>query len=356
MRTRIGKWPVPVSLRLRFQRVAVPWGGALLLALGLLAQPAAAQEGPADREPAWIPSFNVDFETYDYTTTTSITNLITPPTLEGTVSDHSPQLVIGLQGDLMGPPLERLPGRPRLFAQGGIDFNTFSGSTIGETGLLQGDPQRAISQFRIIRRQDRLQGCLNQNPPTCITADASEFEGQGAQVTGQMATPAWNAALGLAFDVPLRRSLLLQLRPSIIYNYQEVDMGARIQTVVEEPPGPTYETQEVFTVREGTASGSASDHSLGLGLELGLALFRSARPIRVSLYLDTRFLWLLSDPVTTFQDPSGTQTSFPDPPPAPPPIVTTPSGPVGSYQVERDTFEIRGGAGIRFSWVGYGPR
>ena len=61
-------------------------------------------------------------------------------------------------------------------------------------------------------------------------------------------------------------------------------------------------------------------------------LFRELRPVRVSLYADARFLWVLGDRTTTFSDS------------------------VATYDVRRDGFGIRGGAGLRFSWVGLGPR
>ena len=64
---------------------------------------------------------------------------------------------------------------------------------------------------------------------------------------------------------------------------------------------------------------------------MALTLFRSARPIRVSLYAEARFMWLLSDSTTTFADPLG----------------------VATYSVVRDDFGIKGGGGLRFSWVGF---
>jgi hypothetical protein len=54
--------------------------------------------------------------------------------------------------------------------------------------------------------------------------------------------------------------------------------------------------------------------------------------VRVSLYADVRFLWVISDRTTEFSDS------------------------VATYEVERDPFGIRGGAGLRFSWVGFGAR
>lgn len=341
-------WNAPRGVRFSLPApfLGIAPGLLLGLALGLAAQGAGAEgEEPAESEPAWIPSLSAEFETFQYSATTSVTNLVNPPAQEGTVSGSSLQLIARIGGELMGPRLESLPTHPRLFVQGGVGFNSFSGSNIAEIGLLQGDPQRAISQFNITRAADIALGC--NIPGVCpITAEPSDFEGQGSEVTAEVQTPEWNAALGLAWDIPLRRSLLLQVKPSVTYNFERVKFGGRIRTVVETDP-----VNEVFEIYEGTGSGSSNDHSLGLGIELDLALFRS-RPIRASLVLGTRFLWLLSDPTTTFSDSSGTRTFWTTPAAA----QMEPTGPVGAYRVERDGFEIRGGAGVRLSWVGFGQR
>jgi hypothetical protein len=34
-------------------------------------------------------------------------------------------------------------------------------------------------------------------------------------------------------------------------------------------------------------------------------------------------------------------------------VTTDTDFPVASYQVTRDEFEVRGGAGVRFTWVGF---
>jgi hypothetical protein len=83
-------------------------------------------------------------------------------------------------------------------------------------------------------------------------------------------------------------------------------------------------------VHRSTANFSTTDHSVGPGLELAMA-FMSSRPIRVSLFAQIRALWLVSDATNSITDPNG----------------------VASYSVERDDLTVRGGAGIRFSWVGF---
>ena len=102
----------------------------------------------------------------------------------------------------------------------------------------------------------------------------------------------------------------------------------------------TEEQPDVFLVHRSVESASTTDHFLGPGLELEFVLRRSARPIAISLYADSRFLWLVSDRTLRFSGP----TADPD------------GSPTGSatYTVERDAMNIRAGAGIRFSWMGLG--
>jgi hypothetical protein len=93
-----------------------------------------------------------------------------------------------------------------------------------------------------------------------------------------------------------------------------------------------------FFVHRSNQNTSITDHSVGAGLEVALALFRSVRPIRVSLYAEARFMWLVSGSTTTLAN---------DPKP-----IDALNG-VATYTVMRDEFGIKGGGGLRFSWVGF---
>jgi hypothetical protein len=83
-------------------------------------------------------------------------------------------------------------------------------------------------------------------------------------------------------------------------------------------------------VHSSSANFSTTDHSIGPGLEVAMA-FLSSRPIRISLFAQIRALWLLSDQANSVTDPNG----------------------FASYSVERDDLTVKGGAGIRVSWVGF---
>jgi len=159
--------------------------------------------------------------------------------------------------------------------------------------------------------------------------DPENFEGQGAEVTAEIPNPSWYAQLGLAFQVPLGEVWLMQLKPSVAYAYEKVEMTGRLRTVIETDPA-----NEVFEVRDGSGQASATNHNVGVGMEFAFSMFRRDLPIRTWLYLDTQFMWLLGESTTDFADSSG----------------------VSAYSVDRDTFNVRGGAGLRFSWMGRGDR
>jgi hypothetical protein len=190
--------------------------------------------------------------------------------------------------------------------------------------------------------------CDLQPVPTCPLIPQT-FVGEGSTIDAEFQNLSWSAALGVAFTFPVADSMLLELKPSLAYNIDRIDMSGMFTTVldtgdtIDAPNGVTYRLPSdprfgqvvqvpEWLVFQGQASERVTQHSLGPGLELGLVLFRSSRPVRATLYADARFLWLLGDDTTTFGDS------------------------VARYTVRRDPFEIRGGAGLRLSWVGFDER
>jgi hypothetical protein len=154
--------------------------------------------------------------------------------------------------------------------------------------------------------------------------------------------------LGVAFSVPIATNLLVHIKPSVQYSMEKIDLPGSLTTALETtppgtPPDPTEKPfcglpspprpacARRFTAIRSRTEGSTTDHSVGLGLEIAMVPFRRTRPIRVSIYAEARFLWLVSDDTTEFSDPNG----------------------VASYSVVRDDFNIKGGGGLRFSWVGF---
>ncbi|HEY5657736.1 MAG TPA: hypothetical protein VIY27_08085 [Myxococcota bacterium] len=265
------------------------------------------------------------YETFQYDTTSTVTNYVNPPLQDGTLEYGTQKPVFRFGGELQGPRFEGLPGRPRLFVQGGAGLTTFSSEEVFNLGTI-GSPEDAVAQFKKQLAQginDR--ACDVQVPPSCPTKEPGEFDGEGSRITASTLNPSWYAALGFAFDVPVSEKLLLQIKPSVAYSGENLEIVGQLTTV-------TMPTPEVFDITRSIATTGVTDHNLGVGLELALDLFRTVRPITSALYVDLRCMWLISDPTATFSDRDG----------------------VASYEVTRDTFAVRGGAGLRFSWKGLG--
>jgi hypothetical protein len=317
-------------------------GAAALLALCVVGQTGRAAEEWVEEEPRWIPSLRFGFDTFQYGVKSSVQNDFNPPRNSGTDDSANQLFQFQLGGELMGPIFEGLPGHPRLFAQAGTQFKPFSSDRVFDVGV-GGDTELDINDYRITLATAK---ALFPNNPMNWPPVPDAFEGEGSEIDAEFQDFSWHAALGVAFTFPLADALLLELKPSVAYNIDRIDMSGKITTVfdtgdtelllVERPPagpaGDSFQSVPIFEVHRGNASERITQHSLGPGFELGLVLFRSVRPVRVSLYADVRFLWVLGDRTTEFSDSLAT------------------------YEVERDPFGIRGGAGLRFSWVGFGAR
>jgi hypothetical protein len=292
-------------------------------------------------EPSWIPSIETGFETFDYNVDTTVVNHITQPLQNpdiipgewgGTQHEAERQLMFRIGGELMGPMFEDLPGHPRLFIKGGVQIRTFSSDKIFGTGspFVDGEPENAIGRY-------------NGRGNRFGVVFPADFTGQGGEISARFQDPSWYAGLGVAFSVPITTNLLVYIKPSVQYSMEKIDLPAGLTTVLETtPPGtvdpspcgtPPFPTPclRTFDVYRSRTTATATDHSVGAGLEVAVVPFRSARPIRFSFYAEARFLWLVSDDTTEFADPGG----------------------VASYSVVRDDFNINGGGGLRFSWVGF---
>jgi len=287
---------------------------------------AVAQEPP---EPSWIPSIDVGLETFDYNLESTVVNQINSPSWDGSQSEAARQTMFRFGGELMGPMFENLPGRPRLFAMGGLQVRLFSSDKLFGAG----DPSVQLQPER---------GLIQHNNNGLSTKDLpGDFEGQGSALTGRFQDPSWYAGLGVAFSVPIGINRLLYIKPSVQYSMEKIDLSGELTTVDEpipmvdpfpcgvraaEPP-----CIREFFIHRSSAAASTTDHSVGMGLEVAVVPFRKVRPIRVSVYAQARFMWLVSASTTRFADSDG----------------------VATYSITRDGFGIKGGGGLRFSWVGF---
>jgi hypothetical protein len=273
-------------------------------------------------EPAWIPSLDVGFEGFSYDVDTTIVNLggVSPPS--ETQPESVNQLVFRIGGELMGPMFENLPGRPRLFVQGGVGLNAYSEDRVFalDNPDVDAQPQRSIDFY-------------HTNGPGKNTFPR-DFKGQGSWLDADFQDPSWYAGLGIAFSIPTSGGLLFYIKPSAQYSAEKIDFTGRLKTVFEttspphgDPPNGPY--TRTFEIRESSADFSTTDHSIGPGLEVAMA-FRPVGPIRISLFAQVRVLWVVSGRTNSVADPNG----------------------FASYSVERNASVFKGGAGVRLSFVG----
>ena len=281
-------------------------------------------------EPAWIPSIEFGFEALNYDTDTTITNLDDPTYLSETQPEALGQILFRIGGELMGPMFEDLPGRPRLFVQGGVGFAAYSDDRAFELGNPD-DPAEPEAGFADYQAS----GAGQQDLP-------ADFDGQGSWLDAKPQDPSWYAGLGIAFSVPTSGELLFYIKPSIQYSADDIDFKGKFKVVRETSPAGTVDPDpcgpdndappclRTFEVRESNVDFDTTDHRIGPGLEVAMA-FLSTRPMRISLFAQVRALWLVSGKTNSVTDPNG----------------------IASYSVERDGFAFRGGAGVRLSWVGF---
>lgn len=322
-----------------------------LVAALLLGSASHAQELEELPEPNWIPSIDVGFEVFEWESEGTVQNLVNGPLWSGTGTDSIRHLLFEVGGELLGPPATALPGRPRLFFGGGVGIRTQTTNKTFDVGdpVAGADPEDDISRYLgrldvAVRRRCREIPARECPPPDVTDSGALDFGGQGSDIRAILDDPTWFANLGVSFDIPLLETSLLQVRPSLAYRGERVDLAGRLTTVTLDqfdlmiPPGgcttqsPCTEDPVVeFGIhRSRTPRKSVTYHHLGPRLELGIVLSRNARPIRTTLYVEGSFLWLLGDRTEQLADDTG----------------------VATYTVRREATALRGGAGIRFGWVG----
>jgi hypothetical protein len=294
-------------------------------------EPVVASEDAEFSEPSWIPSLELGFDAYSYDVDTTIINLNDPTVWSETQPDGADQILLRIGGELMGPMFEDLPGRPRFFVQGGVGIPTFSNDRVFDLGNpdLEGEPETNIGRYYF-------GGEGNNDYPL-------DFDGQGSWLDADLQNPTWYAGLGIAFSVPISSGLMFSIKPSVQYTVENIDFEGKLTTVEDTSPPGTVDPdpcgtrfdfwppcERTFAIHRSNGNFDTTDHSIGPGLELAVS-YLSSRPIRISLFAQIKALWLVSDDTNSFTDSAG----------------------VASYTVERDDLTVKGGAGIRFSWVGF---
>lgn len=324
------------------------FGSAVVGALAFLIVGAAtAQSSDGADEPDWIPGLSAGIEIFDWNSEESVQNLVNGPFLNVRGDDEIRMYIMTLGGELAGPPISVIPGRPRLVLGGGAGFVLPTADRLLHDGEASSasEPERDIGAYERRLATAIQRNCLadpNRTPPkpeTCPRLDLLDTDGQGSDVRLSFDMVTWHAKLGAAFDLPVLDDSAIQIRPSITYRGERIKLQSRLTTVTLDqfmlPPdrnGTAIVDTTIHRSRPGAKN--AVHHHLGPSLELGVVVSRSARPIRTTVFFHGSYLWLLSDPVENFADSDG----------------------VATFRVRREISTFRGGIGVRFSWLGFRAR
>jgi len=264
-----------------------PIAARLMLLALLVGAHASAQEFEEFPEPDWIPSIDVGLEVFAWESDDSVQNLVNGPLWSASESNSLTQLLVTIGGELAGPPLKSFPGRPRVVLGGGIGIPTENADRTIDIG----DPVNSVNPEQdIAAYMRRLETAIRRNcltppgdpppPPTCPEPEVEEFNGQGSDIRVSLDNPTWYANLGVSFDIPLFDTTLLQVRPSVAYRGEKLDLAGRLTTVtldefiLADPP-----TVDFTIHRSRTPTKNFTHHHLGPRLELALVLSTRARPM-----------------------------------------------------------------------------
>jgi hypothetical protein len=284
-----------------------------------------AEEAAAE-EPRWIPSFNIAFDAGDYDPDVSVDSSVGQ---SGVDDDAFDNLVFRLGGELMSPILGEVPGSPRLFARAGAGLVADTKVVTLEVGEV-GAPEDDIQDF-----DDRLDDAIANG---CETNDPPDGRTRGVRWAGERHSGDVQSA-----EVVRRIGDCVHHSPSQRHGASDQALG-RVRRRTHRAAREGHLGDRAFRGRvPGSSVRGDHDHHgspARAGAGAGVLLRRSARPIAFSIYVDSRFLWVVSDRTTQFsgltEDSNGNPTG------------------TATYTVERDSMDIRAGAGVRFSWMGLG--
>jgi len=320
---------------------------ALAIVLGAAA--ASSQTREQVPEPGWIPAVTAGFEVFDWNSENSVENQINGPFLDVRGDDEIRMYAMTFGGELAGPPMIAVPGRPRLVLGGGVGFVLPTADRLIDEGEVASatEPERDISAYESRLITSIRRNCLENptrippKPENCPRLDLLDVDGQGNDVRLSFDSVTWHAKLGASFDLPVLDDAAIQISPAIAYRGERVKLQGRLTTVTLDqfvlppratPPAPQLPAIVDTTIhRSRPGAKNAVHHHLGPSLELGVVLSRRARPIRTTVFFHVSYLWLLSDPDEDLEDLGG----------------------VATYRIRRESQAVRGGVGVRFSWLGF---
>jgi hypothetical protein len=279
----------------------------------LLPTNASAQLQSTTAQPSWIPYLEAGFDAGDEISGASVTSS-TGLNSSGTNSFEHARLRFAV--GVLTPSWTSLPGRPRLFIQGGIDAHSSGSERVLDVGQI-GDPELAISRLPVNLPNPR---------PNPADTETESIAGQGRFIRQEYMGPAWAASLGVSFETPAPwEDGSIRLKPLIAYEGERFRIEGRLTEVIQP-------MTNVFLVRRSYARNNpTTDHRLGVGGEIELIITQGDQ-IELSAFGNVRYMWVVSGRTTVLGDPDG----------------------VARYRWSQDANVVRGGMGIRIGWRGFG--
>lgn len=323
----------------------------VLLALApctLLCDAAAAQT--RDESERWIPSFAPKFvvlgqradaeitsNSLTYERTVRVRSTSGPPvdvvTMETVTSQLRPPTdgddvllaaLVGGDVELMTPGWQALPGRPRLFAHGGL-FGAF-----GQTSKVtrEGDPTG-----------------LPDPLPTLPQQTEETVQGIGSEVTAEIEPFAFGVGGGVAFgfDVFGRR---LRIKSSIEFMQEELQLEGRLFRAVQTDTGGVVTIPIVPSRFFGVSLETKTTEvfrGLGPGLEVEMDTLR-AGPFMLALFAGGQAYKMLGDRKVDMQ----AEEQIDDPTLRPPGET---QNAIADFTFEKNPWSFSGSVGLRFRWL-----
>jgi hypothetical protein len=245
--------------------------------------------------------------------------------------------------DLMSPPLLDIDLAPKLFFQVGAQVlledefiayrNSGSFANSESIPLLQLnclappadlDPDR-LDDGWIRLPNDRVATCAIDSKVS-MAIDAMWYMGVGIDLT----LPVWERRVHLRASVDYSAQSISANGSTEIISQTQFVCLARLGCVPDPPDSARSDL--VTTTDRNNGSASRTSHGVGFGLSMNADVYRF-KSIRVDLFLETRFAWLIS----------GSSLRF----------VGVDSNPVlnSTFVIRPDEFFIQGGGGIRVRWM-----
>ncbi len=270
----------------------------------------ARSEEPEAATPAserWIPSVTGIFQLFSYEADGRVDTSLGFPD-SGSSDGRVPTFQIGL--DLMSPALEDVPTAPHFVGFAGLQAGPPRKLGLADAGeLASGQPEKEIAR-------------LEAMPPNTYPAPEA-LPGQGSELTGRYRALGWYLGMGMAFDIP-KAEPSFRIRPYVTAVGEQVKVKGQVVRVTGQPPGQPYMVDRV------SASVKEFFYYVGPGVQLEV-IVEETPTWALSLFATADFLWNVGDDSLTF---SARQAIF---------------------HYKADSFQPRGGFGVRWSWVGALP-